>query len=131
MGMFGTTTGEVFQCGLENSGDCQTEHDNAETNGDFTPFCERCRGPHQETGEQPLWTRCKLCCSKCLNVDSDYECGETASEDCQTEHANAKANGDFTPFCDRCAGPFQESGELPLRTRCPLCCSTCSGRKEL
>lgn len=56
---------------------------------------------------------------------TSYSCGDTISQDCYTEHNNAKANHQMTNFCRRCA---TELGPQPLRSRCSLCCgSDCAG----
>ena len=51
----------------------------------------------------------------------EYHCDSTMpiSDDCQAEYDNAVQNGQLDDFYYRCA---TETGEQPLRTRCPLCC---------
>ena len=49
-----------YRCGDEISDDCQTEYNNAQTNGNLEYFYERCA---TEGGSQPLRTRCQLCCN--------------------------------------------------------------------
>ena len=54
---------------------------------------------------------------KCLI--SEYQCGDTISDDCRSEYNNAINNGNLDYFYERCA---TEGGSQPLRTRCSLCC---------
>ena len=63
------------------SDDCQAEYDNAVQNGQLDDFYYRCA---TETGEQPLRTRCPLCCgnnTKSINERGEYECEADSSFD--------------------------------------------------
>ena len=50
----------------------------------------------------------------------EYSCGDSISDDCQSEYNNAINNGNLDYFYHRCA---TEGGSQPLRTRCSLCCN--------
>ena len=51
---------------------------------------------------------------------TEYNCGNSISDDCQSEYNNAINNGNLDYFYHRCA---TEGGSQPLRTRCSLCCN--------
>ena len=108
-----------YECGVENSEDCQLEYGNAARNGDITDFCIRCAS---EEAANPLRSRCNICCSKCGG--RAYTCGEPEQdeEDCQVSFMNAEVNNELGLMCNRCA---REGGDKPLRSRCSLCCTKC------
>ena len=57
----------------------------------------------------------------------EYSCGNSISDDCQSEYDNAIRNGNLDYFYHRCA---TEGGSQPLRTRCSLCCNNNGNDKD-
>ena len=76
-----------YLCDDKNSDDCQVEYNNAVNNGTLDYFYRRCA---TEGGEEPLRTRCKLCC----NADAAGNYTFSALKNC---YADEECDGFYDP----------------------------------